>query len=98
MEPLINGPAIFEYLKKAFAKRHGPPSDAHTSLPLTMKWLSSVHQDAEQEWDEYMESVSSLTVNNERFDQGLPPTTLRTGGSILMASRLHSSGSTGFVQ
>ncbi|RVW95701.1 hypothetical protein CK203_031580 [Vitis vinifera] len=95
MEPLIKGPAGLEYLKKAFANRYGPPTDAHTSLPLTMQWLSSVHSSAEQEWDEYKDSVSSLTVNNERLYQGLPPTTLRTGGSIPMASRLGSPSSKG---
>lgn len=98
MEPLIKGPAGLEYLKKAFANRYGPPTDAHTSLPLTMQWLSSVHSSAEQEWDEYKDSVSSLTVNNERLYQGLPPTTLRTGGSIPMASRLGSPSSKGDEQ
>lgn len=97
MEPLIKGPAGLEYLKKAFANRYGPPTDAHTSLPLTMQWLSSVHSSAEQEWDEYKDSVSSLTVNNERLYQGLPPTTLRTGGSIPMASRLGSPSSKGLI-
>ena len=97
IEPLIKGPAGLEYLKKAFANRYGPPTDANTSLPLTMQWLSSIHSDAEQEWDEYMDSVASLTVNNERSHQGLPPTALRTGGSISVASRLGSPSSTGLI-
>ena len=77
IEPLMKGPAGLKYLKTAFANRYGPPTDANTSLPLTMQWLSSVHSDAEQEWDEYMDSVASLTVNNERSHQGLPPTALQ---------------------
>lgn len=97
MEPLIKGPAGLEYLKKAFANRYGPPTDANTSLSLTIRWLSSVHSDAEQEWDEYMDSVASLTVNKERSHQGLPPTALQTGGSISMAPRLGSPSSIGLI-
>ncbi|KAJ8759262.1 hypothetical protein K2173_006782 [Erythroxylum novogranatense] len=33
--PVIRGPASLEYLKMAFANRHGPPGDAPSPLPLS---------------------------------------------------------------
>ncbi|KAE8056180.1 hypothetical protein FH972_012973 [Carpinus fangiana] len=89
MEPLIKGPAGLEYLKKAFANRYGSPVNATTSLPLTRQWLSSVRVVAEEEWDEYRDSQSTM-ASNGRLSQGLPPTTLRTGGSIVVSSKLGS--------
>lgn len=89
MESLIDGPAGLEYLKKAFANRYGSPINAPTSLPLTRQWLSSVRVVAAEEWDEYRDSQSTMT-SNVRLSQGLPPTTLRTGGSILTSSKMGS--------
>ncbi|KAF8404280.1 hypothetical protein HHK36_009162 [Tetracentron sinense] len=87
MEPLIKGPAGLEYLKKAFASRYGSPSDASSFLPLTVQWLTSVRDSAEQEWDEHTDSLSVLTTNHVNSSQGLPlHTALRTGGSVPMAS------------
>lgn len=83
MEPFIKGPAGFEYLQKAFADRHGHPSDALMSLPLTKQWLASVWGNAEQEWEEHMDSLSCLTESPEGSSHGLPPvTSLRTGGGF----------------
>lgn len=89
VEPLIKGPAGLEYLKKAFSNRHGSPLNAPTSLPLTRQWLLSVRVVADQEWDEYRASVSSMT-SDVRSSEGLPHTTLRTGGSIIRPSEMGS--------
>ncbi|GAB2271898.1 hypothetical protein Dimus_006727 [Dionaea muscipula] len=78
MEPLIKGPAGFDYLRNAFSSHFGSPIVAASSLPLTSKWLSSTKTDSEEEWREYMDSMSSL----EHHPHGLPPVTLRTGGSV----------------
>ncbi|OVA10934.1 T-complex 11 [Macleaya cordata] len=87
MEPLIKGPAGLEYLKKAFTSRHGFPHDASNSLPLTVRWLSSMRDSAEQEWIEHTDSLSALTTSHVRSSQGLLPlTTLRTGGSVSLSS------------
>ncbi|GAB2245225.1 hypothetical protein Droror1_Dr00000718 [Drosera rotundifolia] len=88
MEPLIKGPAGFDYLQNAFSGHYGPPADATSSLPLTSSWLSSSKTEAEAEWREYKESVSSL----ELHPQGLPPVTLRTGGSVSRIT-MHSPAS-----
>ncbi|XP_043709314.1 uncharacterized protein LOC122658425 isoform X2 [Telopea speciosissima] len=87
MEPLIKGPAGLEYLRKAFANRYGSPSDALTSLPLTLQWFSSVKPIGEQEWEEHIDSLSALPTQHTSSSQGLlPSTTLRTGGSVLMSA------------
>ncbi|KAF2290892.1 hypothetical protein GH714_016284 [Hevea brasiliensis] len=90
VEPLIKGHAGLEYLKNAFANRYGPPTDALSSLTLTRQWLSSVHPIADQEWDEYIDSLSALT-SNLGSSQALLPTTLRTGGTISVVSKIGSS-------
>ncbi|KAF2290900.1 hypothetical protein GH714_016341 [Hevea brasiliensis] len=90
VEPLIKGLAGLEYLKNAFANRYGPPTDALSSLTLTRQWLSSVHPIADQEWDEYIDSLSALT-SNLGSSQALLPTTLRTGGTISVVSKIGSS-------
>ncbi|XP_059630976.1 uncharacterized protein LOC132273883 [Cornus florida] len=88
LEPLIKGPTGLDYLKKAFAKQYGSPIDAPASLSLTMRWLSSVLVNSEQEWDEHTDSLLALTTSDGRYPQGLLPTTLRTGGSIRTASKI----------
>ncbi|KAG8660827.1 hypothetical protein MANES_02G199200v8 [Manihot esculenta] len=55
-----------------------------------IQWLSSVHPIAEQEWDEHIDSLTALESNIES-SQVLLPTTLRTGGSISMVSKIGSS-------
>lgn len=89
VEPLIKGPAGLEYLRKAFTNRYGSPTDAFTSLSITKQWLSYVKTVAEQEWSEYSDSLAAMADNSE-FSQGLAPTTLRTGGSILMGKEISS--------
>ncbi|XP_016479464.1 uncharacterized protein LOC107800751 [Nicotiana tabacum] len=79
LEPILKGPAAFDYLKKAFTKRYGLPSVAMTALPLTRQWLLSVKDSMDQEWDEHKEAQSGLTSGQDRF---LPSATLRTGGSF----------------
>ncbi|XP_024020442.1 uncharacterized protein LOC21390260 isoform X2 [Morus notabilis] len=91
VEPLIKSTAGLEYLKKAFSYRHGSPSHAFTSLPITRRWLSSVKTVAEEEWHEYVDSLSSVT--SDEHSSGLPPTTLRTGGRILVGTKISSQTS-----
>ncbi|XP_042483038.1 uncharacterized protein LOC122063393 [Macadamia integrifolia] len=85
IEPLIKGPTGLEYLRKAFSNHYGSPSDALTSLPLTVQWLSSIKLSAEQEWEEHNDSLSALPTSHASSSQGLlPSAALRTGGSVLM--------------
>ncbi|KAJ4964387.1 hypothetical protein NE237_024326 [Protea cynaroides] len=86
IEPLIKGPAGLEYLRKAFANHYGSPSDALTSLSLTVQWLSSVKPSGEQEWEEHNDSLSSLPTRHASSSQGLPSAALKTGSSVLMLS------------
>lgn len=91
VEPLIKGAAGLEYLRKAFANRHGSASHAPTALPITRQWLSSVMMVAEEEWHEYVESLPAVTSNE--LSSGLPPTTLQTGGSTLVGTKISSQTS-----
>ncbi|XP_059313590.1 uncharacterized protein LOC132064576 [Lycium ferocissimum] len=79
LEPILKGPAAFDYLSKAFTKRYGLPAVAMTALPLTSQWLLSVRDSMDQEWNEHQEALSGLTSEQDRF---LPSATLRTGGSF----------------
>ncbi|GKV09151.1 hypothetical protein SLEP1_g20695 [Rubroshorea leprosula] len=88
-EPLLKGPAGVDYLKKAFAKRYGPPGDAPTCLPLTRQWLSTVRVNAEQEWEEHINFLSAMENSNRRFSRGLTPATLRSGGNMPMTSKIN---------
>ncbi|KAK8921917.1 hypothetical protein KSP39_PZI019957 [Platanthera zijinensis] len=77
-EPIIKGTAGLEYLQKAFEDRYGSPSSAADTLTLTKQWLSPLKDIAEDEWSEYVDSLSLLPESH-----GLPPvTSLRTGGSM----------------
>lgn len=86
MEPLLRGAASFKYLRDAFAKSYGPPSDASASLPLTLQWLSSVNNSKDQEWEEY--SSHLLALNScDSSSKGLSPSiTFKTGGSFMVES------------
>ncbi|RZC81977.1 hypothetical protein C5167_044567 [Papaver somniferum] len=87
MEPIIKGPGGLEYLKKAFGGRHGSPSNVSTSLPLTVRWLSSVRGSAEEEWEEHKDSLAAFMASQPSTSQGLPPSTsLKTGGNIPTSS------------
>lgn len=77
LEPLIKGPAGLEYLRSAFENRYGTQTEAPLSLPLVVQWFSYVMLDSEQEWKDYLDSVSTLSCH------GLSPSTLRAGGSIV---------------
>jgi len=98
MEPILKGPAGYDYLRNAFASRHGHPSDALTVLPIAVQWLSSLKSSIDQEWHEHTTSLSSL-LSQESSSQGYtPPTTLRTGGSFVVKTNdnqtsLHPSDS-----
>ncbi|XP_017971012.1 PREDICTED: uncharacterized protein LOC18607821 [Theobroma cacao] len=81
MEPLLKGPAGLDYLRKAFANRYGSSSDAYTSLPLTMRWLSSVRNCKDQEWGEHQNSLSTLKAQDSSSQGLLTSITLKTGGS-----------------
>ncbi|CAJ1963694.1 unnamed protein product [Sphenostylis stenocarpa] len=82
MESLVKGSAGLDYLRNAFANKHGAPSDANTSIPSTLRWLSSVWNCKDREWEEYVSSSSALASNSSQ--ECLPSTTLRTGGNILL--------------
>lgn len=85
MEPLLKGPAGLDYLRKAFANRYGSPSNAYTSLPLTLQWLSSVQTCKDREWDEHTNSHSALmTQGSSPPGMPLPGTALKTGGNFLV--------------
>ncbi|XVE49095.1 hypothetical protein DITRI_Ditri01bG0054500 [Diplodiscus trichospermus] len=86
MEPLLKGSAGLDYLQKAFANHYGSPSDAYSSLTLTMWWLSSVWNCKDQEWGEHQNSVSTLKAQDSS-SQGFPTSvTLKTGGSYNSAN------------
>ncbi|KAK7412043.1 hypothetical protein VNO78_03489 [Psophocarpus tetragonolobus] len=80
MESLVKGSAGLDYLRNAFANKYGSPSDANTSLPSTLRWLSCVWNCKDQEWEEHVSSSSALAPNSSQ--EWLPSTTLRTGGNI----------------
>ncbi|KAI9103684.1 hypothetical protein K1719_023307 [Acacia pycnantha] len=84
MEPLINGPAGLDYLRNAFAYRYGSPSDANTSLPSTLRWVSSLWTCKDQEWKEHSILTSALEGSDSPSQGCLPSTTLQTGGNILV--------------
>lgn len=93
MEPLLKGPAGFDYLRTAFGNRYGAPSEARASLPLTVEWLFSVKSSVDHEWNEHTASVSSLLAHENASQSCLPSATLRTGGSFLMGSRSTTTAS-----
>ncbi|KAK7331605.1 hypothetical protein VNO80_28342 [Phaseolus coccineus] len=82
MESSVKGSAGLDYLRNAFANKYGSPSDANTSIPSTLRWISSVWNCKDQEWEEYMRSSAALGSNSSQ--ELLPSTTLRTGGNILL--------------
>lgn len=101
MEPLLKGPTGLQYLRNAFANRYGPASDANSSLPLTVQWLSSVWNCKDQEWQEHTISSSTLMNSDSSSHEFLPSTTLRSGGSFLLkpnssTSSRNSQGSSTF--
>lgn len=92
LEPILKGPAAFDYLRKAFTKRYGLPSVAMTALPLTCQWLLSFKDSMDQELNEHKEALLGLTSGHDRF---LPSATLRTGGSFsVKMNKNHASPST----
>nr|GMC89731.1 T-complex protein 11-like protein [Ipomoea batatas] len=82
LEPVLKGPAAFDYLGKAFINRYGPPSDAITALPLTMQWLLPLRGNMDQEWNEHKNVLSELRRQGTSSQTFIPNTTLRTGGSF----------------
>ncbi|KAK8529904.1 hypothetical protein V6N12_060668 [Hibiscus sabdariffa] len=81
MEPLLKGPAALDYLAKGFTNRYGPPSNANSSLPLTMRWLSSISNCKDQEWGEHQNSLSTLKANGSSSQELLTSIRLKTGGN-----------------
>lgn len=93
MEPLLKGPAGLDYLRNAFANRHGSPSDACSSLPLTIQWLSCVWNCKDQEWEEHRSSLRDLDCGRSS-QEFIPSTTLRSGGNFLVSPNITSPNST----
>jgi hypothetical protein len=58
---MIKGPGGVEYLHKSFADRYGSPSDALATLPSTARWISSLKDVVEEQWNEHVSSLSILT-------------------------------------
>ncbi|KAG8650262.1 hypothetical protein MANES_07G019200v8 [Manihot esculenta] len=94
MEPLLKGPAGLDYLRKAFANHYGSYSDARASLPLTMRWLSSVRNCGDQEWEEHTNLLSTLINQGSSSQEFLPSITLRTGGSFMLKTKGSGTAST----
>lgn len=86
MEPLLKGPAGLDYLRKVFENRYGSPSDAGSSLPLSVRWLSSVWNCKDQEWGEHQNSVSTLKARDSSSQDVHTPIMLKTGGSYNSAN------------
>ncbi|KAK8469120.1 hypothetical protein PHAVU_006G216100 [Phaseolus vulgaris] len=82
MESSVKGSAGLDYLRNAFANKYGSPSDSNTSIPSTLRWISSVWNCKDQEWEEYVRCSAALASNSSQ--ELLPSTTLRTGGNILL--------------
>lgn len=78
----MKGSAGLDYLRNAFANKYGSPSDSNTSIPSTLRWISSVWNCKDQEWEEYVRCSAALASNSSQ--ELLPSTTLRTGGNILL--------------
>jgi len=78
----VKGSTGLDYLRNAFANKYGSPSDANTSIPSTLRWISSVWNCKDQEWEEYVRTSAALASNSSQ--ELLPSTTLRTGGNILL--------------
>ncbi|RAL38723.1 hypothetical protein DM860_002701 [Cuscuta australis] len=83
LEPYLKGPAGVEYLRNAFSKRYGPPSEACSSLPLVNELFSALVLEFENEWNEHLSSLSALGLNNEMCFQDEAPSTLRAGGGYI---------------
>ncbi|CAL5057722.1 unnamed protein product [Urochloa decumbens] len=79
LEPIIKGSGGVEYLKKSFSDRYGSPSDALASLPSTASWISSMKDVVDEQWNEYVSSLSILPAANH-----VQPlvSTLRTGIAV----------------
>lgn len=60
MQPIVKGSNGVEYLQKAFTDRYGASDKASASLPLTLQWISTSKNVAEQEWSEHLASLSAL--------------------------------------
>lgn len=67
IEPIVKGSAGLEYLQKAFNDRYGPPSSAATALTQTKLWLSPLKNIADEEWNEYVDSLSLLPERDVRI-------------------------------
>ncbi|KAL6652923.1 hypothetical protein ACP70R_011848 [Stipagrostis hirtigluma subsp. patula] len=91
MQPIIKGSAGVEYLQKAFTDRYGPPANASVSLPLTMQWISTSKNIAEQEWSEHLDTLSILPAADKA-----PPlvTVLRAGQGAAGAQACSSTTGT----
>ncbi|KAL6656267.1 hypothetical protein ACP70R_007093 [Stipagrostis hirtigluma subsp. patula] len=87
MQPIIKGSAGVEYLQKAFTDRYGPPANASASLPLTLQWISTSKNIAEQEWSEHLATLSVLPA----ADQAPPLVTVLRAGQGAAGAQASSS-------
>ncbi|KAL6634560.1 hypothetical protein ACP70R_027231 [Stipagrostis hirtigluma subsp. patula] len=97
LEPIIKGSGGVEYLQRSFADRYGSPSDVLASLPSTARWISSLEDIVEEEWNEHVSSVSVLPA----MDHVQPlVATLRTGRGVpdQLQSAIPAAASTGLPE
>ncbi|XP_041990911.1 uncharacterized protein LOC121741982 isoform X1 [Salvia splendens] len=104
LEPVLKGPEALYYIGRTFTNRYGQPTNARSALPLTARWLSSIRQGKDEEWDEHESLVSELRRRHGILPSYLPSTTLRTGGSALIKAggeqtdKSSTSKTTGFIE
>ncbi|KAL3845673.1 hypothetical protein ACJIZ3_003076 [Penstemon smallii] len=98
LEPLIKGPAGLEYLRSNFANHYGSPSDAPGRLPFVTQWLSAVSVESEQNWNEYLDSLSAMKSRDGEYSKQYTPTALHAGGSVLKIPSLSASSSVAGVE
>ncbi|KAL5647573.1 hypothetical protein ACJX0J_041928, partial [Zea mays] len=91
MQQIIKESAGVGYLQKAFADRYGPPESAPASLPLTLQWILTSKNIAEEEWSEHSDCLSIMPATGQA--PALVPV-LRSGHGAPVGQPSPSTGDT----
>lgn len=91
MQQIIKESAGVEYLQKAFADRYGPPETAPASLSLTLQWILTSKNIAEEEWSEHSDCLSVMPAAGQA--PALVPV-LRSGHGAPVGQPSPSAGDT----
>lgn len=91
MQQIIKESAGVEYLQKAFADRYGPPETAPASLSLTLQWILTSKNIAEEEWSEHSDCLSVMSAAGQA--PALVPV-LRSGHGAPVGQPSPSAGDT----